>query len=46
LLNTTDGGDGGITWIGEHHNKGKKLEEIVVEEKATELKTKVNRTCI
>jgi hypothetical protein len=38
LLNITDGGDGGITWIGEHHNKGKKLEEIVGEEKATELK--------
>lgn len=38
LLNTTDGGDGGITWIGEHHNKGKKLEEIVGEEKAIELK--------
>jgi hypothetical protein len=38
LLNITDVGDGGITWIGEHHNKGKKLEEIVGEEKATELK--------
>lgn len=38
LLNTTNGGDGGITWIGEHHNKGKKLEEIVGEEKAIELK--------
>ena len=33
LLNTTDGGDGGVTWIGEHHNKGKKLEEIVGEKK-------------
>lgn len=42
LLNTTDGGDGGITWIGEHHNKGKKLEEIVGEEKATELKQKLS----
>lgn len=29
LLNTTDGGDGGITWIGEHHNKGKKLEDTI-----------------
>ena len=38
LLNTTDGGDGGITWIGEHHNKGKKLEEILGEEKAIELR--------
>jgi hypothetical protein len=38
LLNTTNGGDGGITWNGEHHNKGKKLEEIVGEEKAIELK--------
>jgi hypothetical protein len=42
LLNTTDGGDGGITWIGEHHNKGKKLEEIVGEEKAIELKQKLS----
>ena len=42
LLNTTDGGDGGVTWIGEHHNKGKKLEEIVGEEKATELKQKLS----
>jgi hypothetical protein len=42
LLNTTDGGDGGITWIGEHHNKGKKLEEIVGEEKAVELKQKLS----
>lgn len=43
LLNTTDGGDGGITWIGEHHNKGKKLEEIVGEEKAVELKQKLSQ---
>jgi len=42
LLNTTDGGDGGVTWIGEHHNKGKKLEEIVGEEKAVELKQKLS----
>lgn len=42
LLNTTDGGDGGITWIGEHHNKGKKLEEIVGEEKSFELKQKLS----
>lgn len=42
LLNITDGGDGGITWIGDHHNKGKKLEEIVGEEKATELKQKLS----
>lgn len=38
LLNMTDGGDGGVTWVGEHHNKGKKLEEIVGEERAIELK--------
>ena len=38
LLNTTDGGDGGITWIGEHHNKNKKLEDIVGEERAIKLK--------
>jgi hypothetical protein len=42
LLNTTDGGDGGITWIGEHHNKGKKLEEIVGEEKSVKLKQKLS----
>ena len=38
LLNTTVGGDGGITWIGEHHNKNKKLEDIVGEERAIKLK--------
>lgn len=38
LLNITDGGDGGITWVGEHHNKGKKLEEIVGEYRSIELK--------
>jgi hypothetical protein len=38
LLNTTDGGDGGITWVGEHHNKNKKLEDIVGEERAIKLK--------
>lgn len=43
LLNTTDGGDGGITWIGEHHNKGKKLEEIVGDEKAIELKNNLSK---
>ena len=42
LLNTTNGGDGGITWIGEHHNKGKKLEEIVGEERSLELKQKLS----
>lgn len=42
LLNITDGGDGGITWIGDHHNKGKKLEEIIGGEKATELKQKLS----
>lgn len=43
LLNTTNGGDGGITWVGEHHNKGKKLEEIVGDEKAIELKKKLSK---
>jgi hypothetical protein len=43
LLNTTDGGDGGITWVGEHHNKGKKLEEIVGEERAIELKYNLSK---
>lgn len=42
LLNIMDGGDGGITWVGEHHNKGKKLEEIVGVEKAAELKQKLS----
>jgi len=42
LLNITDGDHGGITWVGEHHNKGKKLEEIVGEEKAVELKQKLS----
>ena len=42
LLNITDGGDGGITWVGEHHNKGKKLEEIVGYEKSMELKKKLS----
>ena len=42
LLNIMDGGDGGVTWVGEHHNKGKKLEEIVGEEKSIELKQKLS----
>ena len=42
LLNIMDGGDGGVTWIGEHHNKNKKLEEIVGEEKAIELKQRLS----
>jgi hypothetical protein len=42
LLNTTDGGDGGITWVGEHHNKGKKLEEIVGLEKSLLLKNNLS----
>ena len=43
LLNITDGGDGGITWIGEHHNKGKKLEDIVGIERASELKINLSK---
>jgi hypothetical protein len=42
LLNIMDGGDGGVTWVGEHHNKNKKLEEIVGEEKAIELKQRLS----
>lgn len=42
LLNIMNGGDGGVTWTGEHHNKGKKLEEIVGEEKAIGLKQKLS----
>ena len=34
LLNITDGGDGGITWIGDHPTKGKKLEELYGLEKS------------
>ena len=37
------GGDGGITWIGEHHNKGKKLEDIVGYDKAIKLKEKLSK---
>lgn len=42
LLNIADGGDGGITWIGDHHNKGKKYEEIVGLEKSIEIKKKLS----
>lgn len=42
LTNITDGGDGGITWVGEHHNKGKKLEEIVGEKRSSELKSELS----
>ena len=42
LLNITDGGDGSVTWIGGHHNKGKKLEEIVGLEKANAIKDKLS----
>jgi len=42
LLNITDGGDGGITWAGEHHNKNKSLEDIVGYERSIELKKKIS----
>lgn len=42
LTNITDGGDGGITWVNEHHNKGKKLEEIVGKFKAEKIKKKLS----
>lgn len=42
LMNTTAGGDGGITWIGEHPFKGKKLSEILGEERAKKVKEKVS----
>lgn len=42
LLNITNGGDGGVTWVGDHHNKGKKLEEIVGNEKSIILKQKLS----
>jgi hypothetical protein len=34
LTNIANGGDGGVTWDGEHHNKGKSYEEIMGHEKA------------
>lgn len=42
LTNIADGGFGGVTWIGEHHNKGKKLEEIVGPDKAIILKNNLS----
>lgn len=42
LTNITDGGDGGITWVNKHHNKGKKLEEIVGKFKAEKIKKKLS----
>jgi hypothetical protein len=38
LLNVTEGGDGGITWIGENPFKGKSLEELYGLEKSQEMK--------
>ena len=38
LLNVTEGGDGGITWIGENPFKGKSLEELYGLEKSKEMK--------
>lgn len=42
LLNIMDGGNGGITWEGQHHNKGKKLEEIVGQDRSRDLKSKLS----
>ena len=42
LLNTTNGGDGGITWVGNHHNKNKKLEDIVGLDKSIKLRKKLS----
>jgi len=42
LLNITDGGDGGVTWVGEHHNKNKRLEDIVGYERSIYLKKKIS----
>jgi len=42
LLNITDGGDGGVTWVGEHHNKNKRLEDIVGYERSIELRKKIS----
>jgi hypothetical protein len=38
LLNITDGGDGGITWIDKHPAKGKKLEELYGFDKSNYMK--------
>ena len=42
LTNITDGGDGGITWNGEHHNKRKGFEEIMGVEKSALLRKKLS----
>jgi hypothetical protein len=38
LLNISDGGDGGITWIGENPKKGKSLESLYGHEESERLK--------
>ena len=43
LLNITEGGDGGITWVGDHHNKNKRIEEIVGADRAREMKSNLSR---
>lgn len=42
LLNISDGGDGGITWIGESHFKGKTLEELHGKEKSDFMKRRLS----
>lgn len=42
LVNIANGGNGGITWIGENPFKGKKIEEICGSEKATQLREKMS----
>lgn len=38
LLNVAEGGEGGVTWLGENPFKGKKLEDLYGEEKAKNMK--------
>jgi hypothetical protein len=43
LLNVAEGGEGGITWIGENPFKGKTLEELYGIERSNEMKKSVSR---
>lgn len=42
LTNIADGGDGGITWSGEHHLKGRSLEDIVGVEKSLHIRKNIS----
>ncbi len=42
LTNITDGGDGGITWVGEHYLKNKTFEEFHGTDRALKIKKKIS----